>query len=227
MVPIRHVIVPALATVTLVVGLLWVAPGWRPVADMPDKAAIRKASTPKPTRRLRCDPDELVADAPPGSAERRIESELYRAIVEASPHARDPLQLVVEAVSIPMPGVPMPEWFKDWSPAAFALIEHGFFQCSRLSADRFPQPAHLVPVGEIADHVSLTADAWASLASRYNGARQWFAFSRARVNETTGDAIVYYDRECHSCGVGEWVWFHREAVGAPWRIAGKRWSWIN
>jgi hypothetical protein len=73
----------------------------------------------------------------------------------------------------------------------------------------------------------MSADAWSKLAVRYNGARQWFAFSRARVNQTTGDAVVYYDRECHGCGVGEWVWFHREALGEPWRIAGKQWSWIN
>ena len=218
----RHVAVPAVATLALVSGTLWLVQSGPRVVDMPDQEAIRKASAPKPKgARLRCDPDELVADAPPGSAERRLEGELYRVIVSAYPRIRADSQLVVEQVSIPMPRVHGAEWFKDWSPAAFALIAPGFFQCSALSADRFPPAAHLAPVSEIAGD-------WNRLASRFNGARLWYAFSRARVKETTGDAVVYYDQQCRDgCGVGEWVWFHRDAIDAPWRIAGTRWSWIQ
>ena len=137
--------IPAIAAVALVFGVWWLSqPAW--LLDLPDEAVIRRDSAPKPKGiRLRCDPTELTADAPPGSPERRLEAELYRAIVAASGRLREASQLVVEQVSIPMPRATR---FRGWTAAAVALAEQEPSRCSELSIDRFPATALLAPVSK-------------------------------------------------------------------------------
>lgn len=160
---------------------------------------------------------------------REIEAALYQAIVRL--RVGDQHQtLVVESLTLPMPSlrvsndlglmVALPTDLK-------APVRDGVTTCFEMTADRFPPGARLVPLAEIRQGARGWAD-WASVAARFDGARMWFAFSRALISADRRDAVVFYIRPCTTrCGEAEWVWFHRESPAAPWRVMKEVWSWIS
>jgi len=217
-----QIIWPVLGIFTLVGGLLWfvrtsVPSEPLPVTQSPPDASVKK---PKGLFGLRCGEISPLPDAGADSSVRRTEAELYLSIIKSAPYTDGSYPLVVELVSIPLPKHPSSNGFERWDANAFRLVADGFFDCFTLTSDRFPAGARLTALADIPRD-------YGALAARFEGARQSFAFSRARLDEARGDAVVYYERMCDSCGVGEWVWFHRDRPGEPWRIADRTWSWIN
>lgn len=168
-----------------------------------------------------CESVTDLPSAPAGSLPALIEAELYRRIIEASPHYTEPSTLVVENRTIPAPKRALDSsQVASWPEAAAQLAWKGMFDCFALTSDRLPRGAQLVSP----ELIPRKGDA---LATKFPGAVQTFAFSRAVLDERWENAIVVYSRLCFAgCGISEWVWLRKESDG-HWKIAGRTWRWIN
>ena len=192
--------------------------------------SIAQVPSPRPmVRSPRCAQISKTPDAPTGSDLRAIEVSLYAAIVQLRKGDQGGA-LVVESRSLPIPPLRVADdrGLMDQLPDELRTpVREGVPQCFDLSADRFPPGTRLVPVTEITQAGSVPAD-WPSIAARFDGARMWFAFSRALISADRRDAVVFYERPCTArCGEAEWVWFHRDSPTAPWRVIKEVWNWIS
>lgn len=181
----------------------------------------RPLSTPPGSDWKTCESVTDQPSAPAGSPPALIEAELYRRIIETSPHYSEPSTLVVENRTIPAPKRALDSWqLAVWSETAAQLAWKGMFDCFALTSDRLPRGAHLVSPEE-------TPRKGNELAAKFPGAVQTFAFSRAVLDDRWENAIVVYSRLCHAaCGISEWVWLRKESDG-HWDVAGRTWRWIN
>src|SRR5580765_4384197 len=193
--------------------------------------AVTISASPMP-RSARCASASTRPDGPAASDARATEAELYLAIIKLRIGDRLPATLIVESRSIPIPrfrGRADQLGLIDGLPADLKQpVLDGLPDCVELTPDRFPAGAQLVPYVELRQGAGGGRADWASVAARFDGARMWFAVSRALISATRRDAVVFYERPCTArCGEAEWVWFHRDSPTAPWRVMKQVWSWIS
>ena len=208
----RQLIWPILGTVAIVGVTLWYSTALVS-SPMPPPLPLAPDAIPKPLGiRLRCGDVSIQPDPPAGSPVRLAEAAMYAAMSDLAPDGGS-RPVLVEAGSSPLHKHTRRDMFTNWSESAARLLDDPITECTMLTPDRLPAGARLVASADIPRD-------GATLAARFDGAQQSFAISRARIDEASGDAIVYYERICHpGCGIGEWVWFRRESPAAPWQIA--------
>lgn len=226
-----HLLVPVLAIAFAVIGLTV----WVDTTAWPTMPVTRQASPPAtPPTGLhgspRCAAVSTKPDAAPGSSVRTTEAELFQAIVRLRTPQGPGGSLVVEVASLPIIPFRVPEdhGFLAALPADLkARVLSGASDCFQLTADRFPPNTRLLPLTEIRGVASGRTD-WPGFRARFDGAKMWFAFSRALLGKDGRDAVVFYERQCDGlCGEAEWVWFTRSAADQPWKVAKEVWSWIS
>ena len=211
----RRLILLSVAAIAVSTAVVWLVGMSTPVISLPEVNNVL-ADRGEGRRSFRCQSPapETAAEA----AVRATEAEFYEAIIRAAPHTSGGNPLVVERLTIQ---VPAHRRFEKWDPDAAGLLLDGVANCVGLSRDQFPQGVTFIDTADVQDYVKPTRAAVVDVR------RQVFAFSRARFDEAQRHAVVYYDRFCFSCGIGEYVWFRRDHPGARWRVAGREWGWIN